>query len=70
MCLLNKEKYFAMDKKIYMTPTASAVEFEFSAVMSNSLLTGGDGGSGEFGYDDDQATQGQVGSWSDIWNNM
>lgn len=53
-----------------MTPTTEAVEFEFSAVMNNSLLTDGDGGSGDFGDDEDQATQGQLGSWSDIWNNM
>ena len=59
-----------MNKKIYMTPTTEAVEFEFSAVMNNSLLTNGDGGSGEFGDDEYQATQGQLGSWSDIWNNM
>ena len=68
MCLLNKERICAMNKKIYMTPTASAVEFEFSPVMQNSLITDEEGGI--FGDDDDQATQGQVGSWSDIWNNM
>ena len=51
-----------------MTPTASAVEFEFSPVMQNSLITDEEGGN--FGDDEDQATQGQVGSWSDIWNNM
>ena len=68
MCLLNKERICAMNKKIYMTPTASAVEFEFSPVMQNSLLT--PPGSGDFGDDEDQATKEQLGSWSDIWNNM
>ena len=57
-----------MNKKKYMTPTTSAVEFEFSAVMQMSLpTTEGEGG---FGDDEDQATKEQVGSWSDIWNNM